>query len=65
MTDKAWEKWAAIREKWDPHRRIGGFREKSEMNVLHKNFSQKSHGSENAELGRSIQLDNRPVNCSG
>jgi len=36
MTDKAWTKWTGIRDKWDPHRRIGGFREKTEMNVLNK-----------------------------
>jgi hypothetical protein len=34
MTDEAWKKWVGIREKWDPLRLIGGFREKSEMNVL-------------------------------
>jgi hypothetical protein len=34
MTDKAWKKWVAIREKYDPQRRIGGYHEKTEMNVL-------------------------------
>jgi hypothetical protein len=34
MTDEAWEKWVGIRDKWDPERRIGGFREKTKMNVL-------------------------------
>jgi hypothetical protein len=34
MSDKAFKKWVGIREKWDPKRRIGGFREKTEMNVL-------------------------------
>jgi hypothetical protein len=36
MSDRAWEKWVAIRGRWDPHRLIGGFREKGEMNVLKK-----------------------------
>jgi len=35
MSDRAWERWIAIREKWDPKRRVGGFREKNaRMNVL-------------------------------
>jgi hypothetical protein len=36
MSDEAYKKFVAIREKWDPQRRIGGFREKGEMNVLIK-----------------------------
>ena len=31
-----------IREKWDPDRRIGGFREKTEMNVLDKSSTLKN-----------------------
>jgi len=38
MTDNTYAKWVAIRDKWDPHRRIGGFREKSQMNVLNKSY---------------------------
>jgi hypothetical protein len=35
MSDVAWKRWTAIREKWDPERRIGSFREgKAEMNKL-------------------------------
>lgn len=37
MSDSAWKKWTAIREKWDPKRHIGGFREKDAiMNVLNR-----------------------------
>jgi len=37
MSDTAWMRWTSIREKWDPKRRIGGFREKdAKMNVLKK-----------------------------
>jgi hypothetical protein len=36
MMDKAWKKWVGIREKWDPQRRIGSFREKEPMNILKK-----------------------------
>jgi hypothetical protein len=42
MTDEAWKKWTGIREKWDPKRLIGGFREKSEMNILNKETSLKN-----------------------
>jgi len=42
MTDNAWKKWTAIREKWDPKRIIGGFREKTQMNVLTKETPIKS-----------------------
>ena len=36
MTDNAWKKWTAVRDKWDPNHRIGGFREQSGqiMNTL-------------------------------
>jgi hypothetical protein len=36
MTDAAWKKWITIRNRWDPKQLIGGFREKTEMNVLNR-----------------------------